>query len=37
MGNAGRRRVEEHFSWQSVARQTLELYEEITRVRVAAG
>lgn len=29
MGEAGRRRVEEHFSWEAIARQTLELYEEL--------
>jgi glycogen synthase len=37
MSEAGRRRVEEHFSWQTIARQTLALYEEISRVRVTVG
>ncbi len=30
MGLAGRKRVEEKFSWTSIARQTKALYEEIT-------
>ncbi len=30
-GEAGRRRVEERFSWTSVARRTKELYEELAR------
>jgi starch synthase len=30
MGQAGRRRVEEHFSWAAIARQTLELYRNVT-------
>ena len=29
MGEAARRRVEEHFSWESIARQTLEAYGSI--------
>jgi glycosyltransferase involved in cell wall biosynthesis len=29
MGEAGRRRVEEHFSWPQIARETLALYEEL--------
>ncbi len=29
MGLAGRRRVEEHFSWKVIARETLALYQEI--------
>jgi len=34
MGEAGRRRVEERFSWRIIARRTKELYEEIiTRYR----
>jgi glycogen synthase len=36
MGEAGRRRVEERFSWTSVARRTLDLYERVTSA-VAAG
>jgi glycosyltransferase involved in cell wall biosynthesis len=34
MGAAARRRVEEHFSWPSIARRTLDYYAE---VRVRAG
>jgi starch synthase len=30
MGEAGRRRVEEHFSWTAIAAQTVELYESLT-------
>lgn len=30
LGKAGRRRVEQHFSWESIARQTRDLYEEAT-------
>jgi alpha-maltose-1-phosphate synthase len=30
MGRAGRRRVEEQFSWRSVAAQTLDFYREVT-------
>ena len=29
MGNAGRKRVEEHFAWSSIARQTVRLYERL--------
>ena len=29
MGEAGRARVEERFSWQAIAKQTKRLYEEI--------
>ncbi|MEI8233167.1 MAG: glycogen synthase [Verrucomicrobiota bacterium] len=29
MGQAGRRRAEEHFSWAAIARQTAELYQSI--------
>lgn len=29
MSVAGRRRVEEHFSWREIARQTLDLYEQV--------
>lgn len=32
MGKAGRRRVEEHFSWTSIAQQTLSLYQSVTRL-----
>jgi glycosyltransferase involved in cell wall biosynthesis len=30
MGEAGRKRVERHFSWQEAARRTLAVYEEVT-------
>ena len=30
MGMASRKRVEEHFSWRNIARQTLEYYREVT-------
>jgi glycogen synthase len=30
-GTAGRRRVEAHFSWAAIARQTLDLYESVAR------
>jgi len=33
MGRAARRRVEKHFSWRSIARQTLEAYEHSRRVK----
>ena len=29
MGEAGRKRVEEHFAWKSIARQTARLYEKL--------
>jgi alpha-maltose-1-phosphate synthase len=29
MGEAGRRRVEQHFAWSSIANQTIALYEEL--------
>ncbi|MGZ5403208.1 MAG: glycosyltransferase, partial [Nocardioides sp.] len=32
MGAAGRRRVEEHFSWHAVAQATAAAYEEAVRV-----
>jgi len=35
MGKAGRLRVERHFSWDSIARQTLDLYEELISTRAA--
>lgn len=31
MGKAGRRRVEEKFAWSAIARQTVALYESLTR------
>jgi starch synthase len=31
MGEAGRKRVEEHFSWTAIAAQTVELYESLIR------
>jgi hypothetical protein len=31
MGRAGRRRVEEHFSWASIAARTKRMYEELLR------
>ncbi|GBD17132.1 Alpha-maltose-1-phosphate synthase [bacterium HR26] len=37
MGRAGRRRVEEHFSWAAVARQTLELYRSVAAAALRAG
>jgi starch synthase len=33
MGEAGRRRVEEMFSWESIAKQTVELYERLIAAR----
>ena len=33
MGEAGRRRVEEHFSWTRIADQTIELYSRLTEAR----
>ncbi len=29
MGQAGRKRVEEHFAWKSIARKTLEMYQDL--------
>jgi alpha-maltose-1-phosphate synthase len=38
LGAAGRRRVEQQFTWQAVARQTADLYAELTRAgAVGAG
>jgi alpha-maltose-1-phosphate synthase len=37
MGAAGRRRVEEHFSWSVVARRTAELYRTLSREAVGTG
>ncbi len=34
MGLAGRKRVEEHFSWASIAKKTLGLYESLCRQKV---
>jgi glycogen synthase len=31
MGQAGRRRVEDLFSWEAIARRTIDLYESLTR------
>jgi alpha-maltose-1-phosphate synthase len=31
LGAAGRKRVEEHFAWSSIARQTIRLYEQLTK------
>ena len=36
MSEAGRRRVEERFSWANIARRTLDLYEEVAGVRVGS-
>jgi starch synthase len=33
MGEAGRRRVEEHFSWTSIAAQTIDLYRSLVAAR----
>jgi starch synthase len=33
MGRAGRRRAVEHFSWSSIARQTVDLYESVVAAR----
>jgi starch synthase len=36
MGVAGRKRVEQHFAWTSIADQTIALYQElITRKRTS--
>ena len=29
MGQAGRRRVDEHFSWDAIAQQTVDLYRSL--------
>ena len=34
MGLAGRKRVEDHFSWASIAKKTLGLYESLCRQKV---
>ena len=36
-GDAGRRRVEQTFSWTAIARQTIRLYEQLIRQRTHAG
>ena len=33
MGEAGRKRVEQHFAWSSIAKQTIALYQELIRNR----
>jgi glycosyltransferase involved in cell wall biosynthesis len=33
MGAEARRRVEAHFGWEAIARQTLEYYEELRETR----
>lgn len=33
MGEVGRRRVEEHFSWTSIAAQTIEMYRDLVAAR----
>jgi glycosyltransferase involved in cell wall biosynthesis len=30
-GKAGRRRVEEHFSWDAIAQRTIELYRSLVK------
>ena len=37
MGAAGRRRVEEHFSWTAIADQTVQLYRSLIAARPTAG
>ena len=37
MGEAGRRRVEDRFSWTEIARRTLDLYEELVRTKGKEG
>ncbi|MBN2575392.1 MAG: glycosyltransferase, partial [Deltaproteobacteria bacterium] len=37
LGLAGRRRVEQHFSWARVAEQTKRMYEDLLRERSAAA
>lgn len=36
-GEAGRRRVEQHFSWSAIARQTIDLYRTLIRNHPPAG
>ena len=31
MGKAGRKRIEDHFSWDAIAEKTRQLYEEVTQ------
>ena len=37
LGRNGRRRVEEHFSWEAIARQTLALYQSVLEERSGRG
>jgi glycosyltransferase involved in cell wall biosynthesis len=37
MGQAGRQRVEEHFTWGAIARRTAELYESLAPARTPRG
>ena len=37
MGAAGRKRVEEHFSWTAIAEQTADLYRQLVEQNGAAG
>ena len=34
MGEAGRQRVEAHFTWSAIARRTADLYEQLAAARV---
>jgi starch synthase len=31
MGRAGRRRAEDHFSWEAIAERTIDVYRSVTR------
>jgi starch synthase len=35
MGEAGRKRVEDHFSWTSIAAQTIKMYEELISAKTS--
>jgi starch synthase len=37
MGRAGRRRVEEHFAWSTIARRTVDLYQSLLAARRAGA
>jgi glycogen synthase len=37
MGLAGRRRVEEHFAWSSIARKTLDMYQELLTLPISSS
>ncbi len=37
MGEAGRRRVEEHFAWSAIARRTADLYRALVTTPPAAA